>query len=306
LLEAEGLPEPTRIYSSPKKTTCVVLLRHGQREDYVALEKGDGEEWVLRSERPWDPSLAAAGHKQVQAAAVRLRKLLEAEGLPEPTRIYSSPLARCIQSGQIMADEFSVSSVLVEEGLSEAACEAWFRQWAVANANGCWGGPPGSSMTEEAMHTYLTTVQGPESAGGVRCEAIMGISTLIRTPKELARDKKFRCAKSKVDPMHKSCIELREHGYRWGKFELKPEVRNRVTETIRTRASEYPGQTLVFVSHGGPTMYAFEELSGQKIPKGSGGMASMSLLKRSGRARKWDVTLANDAKHSLPFREGVE
>merc|ERR1719210_2907218 len=123
------------------RITCIVFLRHGQREDYVALGEGWGSEWVSRVARPWDPALADCGRQQGEAAVKRIREELFALALPKPSQIYTSPLSRCIETGDLVAREFGIDSLLVEEGLNEAICEAMMRQWAVPGANANWGGP---------------------------------------------------------------------------------------------------------------------------------------------------------------------
>ena len=41
--------------------STVVLLRHGEREDYMAEKALKGKEWVQSHPRPWDPALAPNG-----------------------------------------------------------------------------------------------------------------------------------------------------------------------------------------------------------------------------------------------------
>ena len=73
---------------------------------------------------------------------------------------------------------------------------------------------------------------------------------------------------------------------------------------VRELTARHPGETLVFVSHGGPTQYCLKELSGQKY-EGSAGMTAMSVLSRETHG-PWRVLLANDASHAKEFALGEE
>uniref|UniRef100_A0A7S1S8C2 Uncharacterized protein n=1 Tax=Alexandrium catenella TaxID=2925 RepID=A0A7S1S8C2_ALECA len=299
-------PSSRPAWKRTSRATVVVLLRHGQREDYVALGEKRGQDWVAQTPRPWDPMLAESGRKQAQAAGKRIREVLEDNGLPAPSRIFTSPYVRCVETGQIVAQEFGIANMLVEDGLMEAVCEAWMRQWAVPGAEGRWGGPEHAMMSEDAMSNWLPTVQGPEyGAAWLRPEALGGITGLIWTPTQMA-DGMGGPGVSMVNAKHKGCISMRGRGYCWGNFERKEDMEQRVLDTIQARAAQNPGRTMIFVSHGGPTMHAYKGLTGNGVPKGSGGMASLSVLRKlPSRSWHWDALLSNDAQHSEAFQEGV-
>ncbi|CAE7554074.1 unnamed protein product [Symbiodinium natans] len=287
------------------RASCVVLLRHGEREDYMAEKAGRGAEWIAAAARPWDPPLAANGRQQAEAAAARLRKVLESAGLPMPTQIFCSPLVRCVETADFVAKEFGVNSLYVENGLAESVYEAWMRQWAVPGANSKWGGPPGCAIPQERQGLDPRRLRGPEVPHAqLRPEASAGTAALLSTPAELKE-----AGWTRVDAKYESCVALHDRGYCWDKFEIQEEIIDRLLYVARLRAMEHPGETVVLVSHGGPTQYALRALSGQK-PKGEGGMTALSVLRTFPsdieHGMPWEVLLSNDASHAQAFAYGEE
>lgn len=279
-----------------KGPTCVVLLRHGQREDYVAHVRGQGADWVATSPRPWDPHLAPEGFTQATSAAERMRTELRKLDLPTPSRIYTSPLVRCVETAGVVANHFGVSSLLVEDGLVETIGEGWFRQWAVPGANSTWGGPPGACMANPV--SVSVGIEGPPVRDGLRVEAEMGLKALLLTAPELAELPDVFCAKM-VAARHVSVVSIREQGYCWGNFETRPEVASRAAQTVNTRAAQHPGRTIVFVTHGNPAPIGYTALTGESVPEGSGGMTALSILRRAqGSTGHWEPLMKNDATHA--------
>lgn len=275
----------------PRQPSVAVLLRHGQREDYVALGEGWGEAWVEAAPRPWDPALAECGKRQALAAAQRLRKELEKAGLPLPTAIYCSPLIRCVETAHIAAAEFGVEELFVEQGLAESICESWMRQFAVPGASSEWGG--GATDADGKLL--------PVDQGQVRKEALEGVSVLLRSAAELKAT--GGPAAARVAPWHESLLMLSRE-YRWGAFEPEQEVSARMLATVTERVAKRPGETLVFVSHGGPTQKGFKALSGAR-PSGEGGMTALSVLVQDDEDGRWRALVENDASHGAKFHEGV-
>jgi len=216
-----------------------------------------------------------------------------------PTHVFTSPLMRCVETGDIIAREFGVEHLLIEEGLMEACCEAWMRQWATSDADTSWGGPPASAMKEKAAHAYSPTLQGPSvPESRLRKEALEGLGTILRRSKVLT-GVPVGDSPTKVDLLHQSYINMASKQYRWGTFETKAACTERAVETVQARREENLGKTIVFVSHGGPTTFLLEEFVGQ--PLGAGGMAALSILRwrlKEDGSGKWDGLLRNDARHS--------
>lgn len=72
---------------------AVVIVRHAERLDYK-----HGRTWVTEAARPWDTPITEHGHEQAGQAGRFLREHLAAKGLPGPTKMYSSPLLRCVET----------------------------------------------------------------------------------------------------------------------------------------------------------------------------------------------------------------
>lgn len=267
-----------------------VLLRHGQREDYIALGQGRGEEWIANAPRPWDPSLADSGVKQAALARERIEQELKDAGLPMPTAVYSSPLIRCVETSNIVASGFGVDDVRVEAGLMEVLSERWYRSFSVPGSNSKFGGgavDAEGKLLPVAEEEVLPIARGP-------------LSAMIRTAAQLRGE--AGPAASKVDAAHVSFISLSDD-IRWGAFESKPAMAERVKATVEARTSERPGQTCVFVSHGSPTDGGFAALTGAQAT-GQGGMCSVSLLVRERAEGPWRGLVQNDASHADAVHEG--
>eukprot|EP00930_Biecheleria_cincta_P042265 TRINITY_DN29075_c0_g1_i1.p1 TRINITY_DN29075_c0_g1~~TRINITY_DN29075_c0_g1_i1.p1 ORF type:complete len:365 (-),score=50.16 TRINITY_DN29075_c0_g1_i1:616-1662(-) len=282
--------------------TCVVVLRHGEREDYMAQKAGRGLEWVSKATRPWDPQLAPNGQDQAKAAAKRLKDELAIAGIRQPIKIFTSPLVRCVETANIVADEFSIESLHVEEGLVEAVCEMWMRQWALPGSDSTWGGPPGASVKEAWSQNICGPPNDPDK---VRPEAHAGLGALLLTPQELRAG-----GWQRVDTEHRSAVLMRGKPLRWGQFETKEMMSDRcVEQTVRKLAMENPGATLVFVTHGSKTRSIYEHLALQKLPSNSGGMTALSVLTLeagSDAFGPWEVHVANDNTHARIFARGEE
>eukprot|EP00913_Durusdinium_trenchii_P011186 g10507.t1 len=254
----------SRLLFGPRPST-LVLLRHGEREDYMAEKAGRGAAWISASARPWDPPLAPNGRQQAQSAATRLRQA-------------DRPGERPMRMGS----------------LTESAYEQWMRQWAVPGANSDWGGPPSCGMPKVQSRAERSVQGTPVRHEELRPEALEGLQALLLTAAEL-KEAGWR----RVDENYASYVPVRGKGYRWGHFEFQEEVIQRCCAAVLRLLERHPQETLVFVSHGGPTQYCFKELSGQKY-RGSSGMCAMSVLSRKGQ-EPWQVLLANDASHAKVY-----
>lgn len=108
----------------------------------------------------------------------------------------------------------------------------------------------------------------------LRKEAFLGPTALFRSAVEMLDS--YGSVASRVKKDHESHSRLPEH-LMWGAFETEESVTRRVLEMITKRAAERAGETLVFVSHGGPTRHAFAAMVGRP-PANLGGMTALSLL----------------------------
>ena len=124
---AEEGAGPPRTPSPQQETRhdwrTVYVARHGERID----ETPAGDEWRLGVEksRRFDPPLTAAGASQAKA----LGQFLKTKGF---TRIWTSPLARCVATANELANALDVP-VTVVPGLG--SCAAAVAKAGVANVN---------------------------------------------------------------------------------------------------------------------------------------------------------------------------
>ncbi|CAE7520033.1 TANC1 [Symbiodinium pilosum] len=179
------------------------------------------------------------------------------------------------------------------------------RQWAVPGANSKWGGPPGCAILQEHRDRDPRYLRGPAVAPDqLRPEALAGTGALLRTAAELKS-----AGWTRVNAEYASCVPLHDRGYHWGKFEIHEEIVERLVHVAHRQVRQHPGETIVLVSHGGPTQYALRGLSGQK-PQGAGGMTAMSVLRALPGdfedQKSWEVLVSNDASHAQAFAHGVE
>lgn len=127
---------------------AVLVARHAERVDY-AVRINEGRSWQKTAERPWDTPITDAGVKQAHALGHAIQEHCSSLGLPPVTRVFCSPLLRCVQTAAGVCDILDPPStnapptlrICVEPLLRETAGEDWYRSWAVEEADGTWGGP---------------------------------------------------------------------------------------------------------------------------------------------------------------------
>ena len=137
----------------------VVVVRHGERLDYV--QRAQGKNWCQANpEQPWNPPLTDEGVEMARALGTALKeKILPEMRMAPIAAVYTSPFLRCRQtaagiiggmSSVVVNDENNSGSdgngtaksslkVRVELGLSESMNENWFRSWSLPGADGTWG-----------------------------------------------------------------------------------------------------------------------------------------------------------------------
>jgi len=91
-------------------------MRHAERMDRAT--EAQGKDWITTAPRPHDPTLSPLGVKQARAVGREFKEL----GL-NISRIYCSPLIRCVMTADLVAGELGLgaNSICVEEGLVEEA-----------------------------------------------------------------------------------------------------------------------------------------------------------------------------------------
>jgi broad specificity phosphatase PhoE len=222
------------------KRRVVVVVRHGERLDYVMRDAG--QNWVASAFRPWDPPLTTDGMEQAKSLGKALPQILEQHKLPPKVKsIYSSPFLRCRQTALGIAesitsddDDDSNTKVKVELGLAESINENWFRSWAVEGTDGTWGylkktmpelDPitlhPASQMPVQPLLDWQAS--GDETAASHPC----------------------------MDPAHTSKSTL-DTPYQLNppKFESFKMQRTRMEQTLTQLSGDHIDETIVMVSHG--------------------------------------------------------
>ena len=128
--------------------SAVILLRHGEREDYAAREQHEGAAWIASADRPFDPHLTELGKNQAKAAGKAIKEHLERLGLAPVSQILTSPFQRCVDTSIAARDGLGASTTLplgIEEGLAEMAGKDWYMSWALCGdkfkSDSTWGGP---------------------------------------------------------------------------------------------------------------------------------------------------------------------
>jgi broad specificity phosphatase PhoE len=94
----------------------VYIIRHGERMDHI------DPEWKKTAETPEDPPLSENGIKQAHLTGKKLNELLDKT---KKTKIFASPLYRCLQTATGIAEELDLP-ITAEEGLSEWIKTEWF------------------------------------------------------------------------------------------------------------------------------------------------------------------------------------
>ena len=100
------------------------------------MRNGEGRSWQQTAERPWDTPITDAGVKQAHALGQAIREHCARLGLPPVTRVFCSPLLRCVQTAAGLCDTLDPPAtsppklrICVEPLLRETAGEDWYRSW---------------------------------------------------------------------------------------------------------------------------------------------------------------------------------
>ena len=133
---------------------------------------------------------------------------------PPVTRIFSSPLGRTVQTAAAAAKELGVSSLSVEPGLVEVLDSDWYA---------CWRCRHDDDRGDANAATLFMTAE----------ELKVSVSELVDTAYQPHFD------------VHAMQV-TRKSPETWAG------LRERMAETILALAAKYPGDTLLFVTHGGP------------------------------------------------------
>ena len=161
------------------------------------------------------------------AQGTALGERLSSGEVPAPTRIFVSPLGRTVETAAAAARVLGVERLCVEPGLAEVLDEEWYE---------CWRCAPGDA-------------RGSLPAGSLfmSAEELRGVSSLV--------DPSYV-------PVHGAELLTATHS----SPESWTELRERLNTVIRKLAAAHPGETLLFVSHGGPIDAVLPELD-SRLPR---------------------------------------
>ena len=216
-------------------TWSVCIARHGEREDYV--DRG----WVSRAPDPHDPPLTSHGKRQAAALGRRLSASNALDnvgregGGPTVTRVFTSPLTRCVQTAHEVCQALGPDVNLnVEPGLMEWSCNQWYASWAVAGTDGTWGGAKHLGSRRERL-----------AAPVERDEAYRCVSTLLKSPAYLKMN-----VSDRIDLSYHPLVDLSALGITVKNPESWNNMLRRTNETMQGLVARYPGESLLVVTHG--------------------------------------------------------
>jgi len=250
--------------SSDRTDVIVVVVRHGERLDYVMRDAGDN--WIPTTDRPWDPPLTSNGKEQARTLGKELHKILKDLKLPSSKidAVYSSPFYRCRQtaagiiSGEVEASEIiskANKKIRVEIGLSESINQNWYRSWAISGTDGTWG-----YNKEHDISTYAVGDLHPASKESIQISPILNWKSIEKDETRTMIDDAY---------VSKSKIETPYILYPEPKFENYKTQRNRMLQTLKQLTSDTKDdnhsnnvKVIVMVSHGGPVTHLYESLTG--------------------------------------------
>ena len=140
---------PSRDQNS-RSILCVVVVRHGERLDYVLRDQG--QNWVAENwgNRPWDPPLTTNGLEQAKALGQHLPNQLTKLQLPPLSRVYSSPFLRCRQTALGIAQTSPLMSNVSTDSnsVNQDLPEKIRVEWAWPKASMKIGSAPGPSRVQ--------------------------------------------------------------------------------------------------------------------------------------------------------------
>jgi len=242
-------------------TSVVVVLRHGERQDYVMRDRG--ENWIAEankddgSGRPWDPPLSPHGHEQASKAGSRIAAEVQRLGLPPIRAVCSSPFLRCRQTSaaarramnSINNNSNTVPPVKIEYGLAESVNESWYRSWALPETDGTWG----YRMKDRNVDASILT-----EPSRLHPASVNPVQTLLDWKATVPGGH----ADGDFDFSHESVTRIdRPYCLHPRLLESRKDQRKRMMDSVETLKET--GGTVVLVSHGGPVTHLYEELTGE-------------------------------------------
>lgn len=227
-------PLPSQDPNIMESVRSVVVVRHGERLDYIMRDRG--ENWIPSSDRPWDPPLTDNGREQANALGAALPNMLEKLNLPSIAAVYSSPFYRCRQTASGLCSSQEELKVKVEVGLSESISQNWYRSWAISGTDGSWGYgkddcPDPSLLDPDSLH--------PSSK-----EPVQPLLDWKQATSDSILEKKMD-----VGHVSKSAIDI-PYSLHPPIFENYKTQGRRMHDTLNQLSEQHLDETILVVSHG--------------------------------------------------------
>ena len=266
------------------------LARHGAREDYEW--KQQGKNWQEGRDRGWDPPLTSEGVRQGECLGAGLKEHCERLGIPQVSRVLSSPLTRCVQTAAAAARQLGIAEISIEYSLTEGMLEEWYRSWAVPGADSTWGGPPharcGVPLAPDAkLHANATVPSGSLLNTSAEAEAALRSSGVDSVA---------------VSHSYEPLREASSFEMCWGKFETEELLADRMEAALKGVAARYSEETVLICSHGGPCAHGYRRLLGPRARTDlTAGYTALYIFVRSAEdGRGWEAPVAASQSHLTP------
>ena len=212
----------------------VVIVRHAERVDYCARGDGRGKEWISSTERPWDTPITRKGVLQARAMGRAVKRHLGRLQLPGVSRVFCSPLLRCMQTATAAALELGKSGVegappvVIEATLVEALCQSWYLSWCCDGSDSTWGGTPEMKENEESVTPDASRASGKRAHEASNLLVMSGCAehisnTNVLLHKEMNQLVQFPYAKDGAGGL----TSFRGGDFRWDEFESKAMLQER-------------------------------------------------------------------------------
>ena len=286
---------------------AVLITRHAERVDYDTRLKGGN--WHASAERPWDTPITAGGVLQAEALGKAIKQRCAELGLPPLTRVFCSPLVRCVQTAAALCDTLDPLGdseprlrICVEPNLRETAGEDWFRSWAVPGANGTWGGP---ETCRAGVEPASLRPEAETPSNGSRWDWLTPDTPELTRRVESAEAGSIATVAARLDAGYQPFSfgsPMGGEGFSWGSFESEEMQVARLGRFFDHVSAAHPNETVLLVSHGGPSASLFRHsqrfqppAEGWKVCKFCGLYAVQRLS--AGDDAEWTALLEADHEH---------
>jgi hypothetical protein len=188
--------------------------------------------------------------------------------------------------------------------LADDVSAGWSRyySWAIPGANSRWGGPGGSTapkqpFRQEQVHPAALWHFGNLYLSSPQLRSLSEEDSPLYQPPPAADLSRIDLGYCPSQP------SVLAHDYRWGRYETEEQTAARVGSTANRRCMQHLGQTVVAVTHGGPSSAALEYLTGATAPIEVCGYTGLHVLTiedstdADGAGGAWTAHVQGDVAH---------